>query len=326
VTRRALVLRALGLGDLLTSVPALRGIRRGLPDHELVLAAPSALAPLVRLAGLADDILDTAPLQPLTWRGPAPEVAVNLHGRGPQSHRLLGALHPGRLVAYACEEVGVAGPRWRADEHEVARWCRLVSDAGWPVHPTDLHLPRPSTAAPVDGAVVVHPGAAYPARRWPPERFAAVARWAADGGWPVVVTGDSAEGSLAAQVARAARLPESCVLAGRTTLDGLAALVSAARLVVCGDTGVAHLATAFATPSVVLFGPVPPSEWGPPAGPHTVVWHGAGHRGDPFGDRVDPALCEVTVEEVVAAAAERLSAPAPGAGARTSRASGAAPR
>ena len=83
--------------------------------------------------------------------------------------------------------------------------------------------------------------------------------------------------------------------------------MAAARLVVCGDTGAAHLATAFATPSVVLFGPMPPALWGPPReGPHTVLWHGTG-LGDPWGAQVDPALARIDVPEVLAAAQERLA-------------------
>ncbi|MEV5769535.1 glycosyltransferase family 9 protein, partial [Micromonospora sp. NPDC052213] len=46
-----LVLRALGVGDLVTAVPALRGLRAGLPGRELVLAAPDWLAPLAELTG-----------------------------------------------------------------------------------------------------------------------------------------------------------------------------------------------------------------------------------------------------------------------------------
>ncbi len=97
------------------------------------------------------------------------------------------------------------------------------------------------------------------------------------------------------------------MVAGRTDLAGLADLVARAALVVCGDTGVAHLATAFATASVVLFGPVSPASWGPPAeGPHTVLWHGDG-SGDPHGRRPDPALLDVSIAEALGAVEERLS-------------------
>ncbi|MCW2678351.1 MAG: ADP-heptose:LPS heptosyltransferase, partial [Modestobacter sp.] len=142
------------------------------------------------------------------------------------------------------------------------------------------------------------PGAAFPGRRWPPDRFAAVARHLAAGGHDVRITGGPAERDLATTVAGLAGLPPDAVLAGRTTSTELAAVVAAARVVVCGDTGVAHLATAYRCPSVVLFGPVSPALWGPPPRPqHVVLWHGDG-AGDPWGTTLDPALARVTVEEV----------------------------
>lgn len=307
----ALVLRALGLGDLLTAVPALRAIRAALPEHRLVLATSGWLAPLVDLADVADTIHPTGELEPLGWTGEVPETAVNLHGRGPRSHRVLLDTRPRRVVAFGCPQVGVAGPVWRSDEHEVRRWCRLV-EAGLaaPADPRDLFLRRPDTAPTVAGAVVLHVGAAFRSRQWPVERFAEVASRLADDGSSVVLTGSSAERGSAERAARLARLPEGAVLAGRTSLDGLAALVAHARLVVCGDTGVAHLATAYATPSVLLFGPTPPTWWGPPRRRHHVVlWHGRG-SGDPWGASPDRALLAIEPAEVVAAARGLLAAAA----------------
>ena len=304
---QVLVLRALGLGDFLTGVPALRSRRRGFPDAEVVLAAPRVLEPLVRLAGVADRLLDTRVLDPLDWVGRPPDVAVNLHGSGPQSHRVLARLGARRTVAFGCPEAGHLGPPWRAEEHEVRRWCRLLEEElGNAADPGDLRLDRPTEDAPVPGAVVVHPGAAYPARRWPAERFAAVARWAVRACHQVVVTGGPDEVGLADRVRAEAGLPKEALLAGSTDLTALAAQVASARLVVCGDTGLAHLASAYAVASVVLFGPTPPELWGPPVdGPHVVIWKGT-RPGDPWGQEADPALLAVTVDEVVAAAAQAL--------------------
>jgi hypothetical protein len=294
------VLRALGLGDLLTGVPALRALRRGLADHEIVLAAPRVLEPLVEPAGVADRLLDTRGLAALRWSGRPPELAVNLHGRGPQSHRLLAGLRPERLVAFGCPDAGHSGPAWDDAEHERRRWCRLLEETlALQVDPGDVRLEVPERPATAPGAVVVHPGAAYRSRRWPPDRFAAVARRLRADGYDVVVTGGPDEVELAEQVAGLAGLPAQAVLAGRTGLGELAAQVAGARLVLCGDTGIAHLATAFGTPSVLLFGPMPPERWGPPRdGPHEVIWHGHG-LGDPWGSEVDPALLQVGVEEVL---------------------------
>ncbi|HEU4657501.1 MAG TPA: glycosyltransferase family 9 protein [Capillimicrobium sp.] len=295
-------LRALGLGDLLAAVPALRAVRRAFPAERHLLAAPAALEPLARLSGAVDAVVDTAPLAPLAPVLHGADVLVNLHGRGPQSHGVALAAAPHRLIAFAHPDIPetAGAPAWRAGEHERDRWCRLLRECGIPADPGDVRLPEPDVAPPPQavGATVVHPGAAAPARRWPPERFAALARAERQAGRPVVVTGSAAEAPLARRVAEAAGLPAGAVLAGRTDLLGLAATIAAARRVVSGDTGVAHLAVAFGIPSLTLFGPIPPSEWGPPpGGRHRVLW--GGRRGDPHADRVDPGLYAIEVPEAL---------------------------
>jgi ADP-heptose:LPS heptosyltransferase len=105
-------------------------------------------------------------------------------------------------------------------------------------------------------------------------------------------------------VASRAGLDSSDVYAGRTGLLELAGLVALAGRVVCGDTGVAHLATALRTPSVVLFGPTSPRHWGPLAERpwHRALW--AGSNGDPHGREPDRGLLRLQVEDVLAALAQ----------------------
>lgn len=305
----AVVLRPLGLGDLLTGVPAIRAVRAAVPEHRLVLATTAALEPLARLIDAVDEVLPARELEPLDWSGPPPELAVDLHGKGPASHVVVAALAPERLLTFASP--GYPGPTWYADEHEVQRWCRLVAEGlGVEADPDALDLAVPAVPPPVRDVAVVHPGAAFPGRRWPPDRFAAVARHLAGAGHDVRITGGPAEVELARAVADAAGLGPDAVLAGRTTSLELAAVIAAARLVICGDTGVAHLATAYRRPSVVLFGPVSPALWGPPprvgrggGAQHVVLWHGDG-TGDPWGTALDPALARITVDEVLAAVEE----------------------
>jgi ADP-heptose:LPS heptosyltransferase len=279
-------------------VPALRALREGFPDREILLAAPAVLAPLAALSGAVDRTVAVAALAPLPPAVHGAHLAANLHGRGPQSHAVLRATSPQRLIAF-----GEAGVRWRADEHEVARWCRLLSESGIPADPSPDRLRLPIDPDPASaGATLLHPGAASPARRWPAERWAELARAERVEGRPVLLTGSAAERPLALAVARAAGLGDGAVRAGRTDLIGLAGLVAGAERVVSGDTGVSHLATAAGTPSVTLFGPVAPQEWGPPPlERHVALW--AGRRGDPHGRVVDPGLLALGVEQVAAALA-----------------------
>lgn len=308
---RVVVLRALGLGDLLTGVPALRSLRQACPLADITLAAPAALAPLAALSGAVDRVADTAPLAPLSPALHGADLAVNLHGRGPESTRLLLETRPERLIAFRHPDLPATRdlPLWRTYEHDVTRWCRLLTECGIPADPDPvwLRLSRPDAESLAPGAVILHPGAVSAARCWPVVRWAAVARSLRSDGLRVVVTGTRAERRLAAGIALLAGLPADSVLAGRTSLADLAALVAEARLVLSCGPGMAHLAAAYETPAVTLAGPVPPSLWGPPPRPwHAVLW--AGRCGDPHGTAPDPGLLELTAPQVATAARRVLAA------------------
>ncbi len=326
------VLRALALGDFLTVIPALRGLRARFPNHVLYLTCPVWLRPLVEFTGLVDELIDGAPgnkpktmasegrwvpgdmrerialeqaqLQGIIGVPSNPDVAVNLRGVRQELIRVLLALRPRRLISFCNPEVPETscGPEWRPDEHEVERYCRLLNENGIPADPGDLHVSVPDSYAPAiaRGTTLIHPGAGSPARCWPVERWATVVRREVERGRSVVISGGPHEVQLAFDVAARAGLGPERVLAGHTDALQLTAAIQVADRVVCSDTGIAHLAVAVGTPSVVLFGPMPPSRWGPPLhlrAKHRVLW--AGKEGEPYANDPDPGLLSITVRDVL---------------------------
>ena len=295
-----LVLRALALGDLLVAVPALHALRKAFPEHRLMYAAPQWLAGAVGLVG-GFELLPVSGLEAsLPLNVGEVDIAVNLHGKGPQSSEVLHALGARTILQHRGHYGD--GPEWVEDMHERERWTRLLQWHGIDADPLECGLLPPPVPTDFPGATVIHVGAAFASRHWPADRFAHVARHLSAGGHQVVLTGSAPERDRALEVCRLAGLPETAVVAGSMDLTAFAACVAGARLVISADTGAAHLASAYARPSIVLFGPVGPERWGPPPGPHVVLTRAELRRGDPFADRPDPALLAVSAADVLAAA------------------------
>jgi ADP-heptose:LPS heptosyltransferase len=293
--RRVAIVRSLpGLGDLLCFVPALRALRTALPEAEIILIGlPSARSFVQRFNHYIDDLLEfpgypgipEVPLSPqavvffLTYAQQLKfDLALQMHGNGSCTNSftlLLGAkLNAGFFSpGCSCPDPDYFLPYPEA-EPEIWRHLRLLEFLGVPLCGDHLEFPilqsdrQALTAiAALDtlasrNYVCIHPGASVSSRRWSCQNFAEVADSLAAQGLQVVLTGNHAEAELTHGVAQAMRFP-AIDLAGQTSLGAIAALLKNARLLICNDTGISHLAAALQVSSVVIFSNSDPQRWAP---------------------------------------------------------------
>ncbi len=280
--RRVLVLRALQLGDMLCAVPALRALRAALPRAEVVLVGlPWARVLVERYPdyldgfrefpgwpGLPESLpqLERVPPFLAALQAERFDLAVQLHGSGSVTNPLAALFGASRVAGFFRPGEYCPDPErflpYPTRGREARRLLALLDFLGIEPGGDDLEFPlrrhdHDTLHATTGGRlgrgdyVCVHPGASVPERRWPAPAFAEVVRALARRGLDVVLTGTAKEAGLAQEVARRAAV--SCLdLAGRTGLGALGALLAGARLLVCNDTGVSHLAAALRVPSVVI--------------------------------------------------------------------------
>ena len=302
--RRILVVRPDNLGDVVLSGPALRALRRAAPRARLdLLAAPAgaAVAPLlpevgeVLVASVSWQQLDPAAV-------PAEEDLALLDriraGRYDAAVLLTSFTQSPWPAAQLCRLAGVpvrvgtskefggaALTHWvpsPPDElHQVDRALRVLARVGVPPVDGRLRLVVPDEARAAGRRVlaqhgvtgpyaVLLPGASCSSRRYPVDRFAEVAGLLAVAGLPVLVSGTAAESEPVSRVA--GNRPGVLAAGGELDVPALAAALAGARVVVCNNSGGAHLADAVGVPAVVLFaGTEQPEQFRPRAVPAAVL-------------------------------------------------------
>ncbi len=289
--RRILVIRPGGIGDAVLFIPMLRELRRAWPGCRIDLLLERRNAGVLAGTGLSDRILRYD-------AGPGALLAV-LRGRydlviDTEQYHCLSSIVA--MMTRAPRRIGFAtGSRRRLytetvpydrQRYEVLSFLDLAEKATgraprW--DPDEPFYPVPAAARRVAGQalgevrragrplVAIHPGASIPVRRWPPERYAAVARGLADRGAAIVVLGGPQDVRAAAVVAAALEGRPHVVLAGKTSLAEAAAVVAEVAVYISADTGLLHLAYAVGTPTVHLFGPGVLAKWGPPGSRYRSV-------------------------------------------------------
>jgi len=231
------------------------------------------------------------------------------------SQRLIGEEEPRERAVRRLYTERVATIGAHVIEQDVELASAVAGDALTPVRPwlpVDAaaeawcdSLLAAREAAPV---ALINPGAGWGAKRWPAERYAAVAAGLIRRGFRVLVNAGPGEEALAGVIAQhtgGAAAPLVC------TLDQLIALTRQVALVVAGDTGPLHLACALGRPVVGIYGPTDPSRNGP-FGTEFKVLRSPGSRRD-HKRRTSPeaGLLTITPKEVLGAADELVRGHAP---------------
>lgn len=309
-TRRILAVRLDGMGDLLMTTPALRGLKQAAAGREIIVLTSPAGAAAARLVPEIDEVIeyeapwmkasqgddplaDSALIETLRAKSFDAAVIFTLHSQSSLPAALVcyfagiplrlarSRENPYHLLSDWVKEDELTG----ATRHDVRRQLDLVArtDAG----PRDerLSLAVPARSAEWAAAVtedlqlsatgqpwaVIHPGASATSRRYPPEFFAAAAReLASNHGWRFLVTGSDAESELKSEVTAA--IGPSATSVDTASLADFAGLIARAPLLITNNTGPVHVAAAVGTPVVDIYALTNPQHT-PWQVPHRTLSH-----------------------------------------------------
>ncbi|HZC06526.1 MAG TPA: glycosyltransferase family 9 protein [Ktedonobacterales bacterium] len=303
--RKVALLRASRIGDFLCATPAFRALRAALPEADITMITLPLLRGLVARShyldryaafpgfpGIAEQIFDARRAVEFfrEMQRERFDLAIQMQGSGVYSNPftlMLGARTTAGFIRDS-DGPGLLDATLPIAERglETQRVLALTTFLGAPPQGVETRFPlwredhAEASALLTDAEpplLGLHAGARDLARRWPPERFAAVgaALYARYGG-ALVLLGDAETVPASTRIAeRLAHERVPCLdLTGRTSLPTLGAVIARLALLVTNDSGPAHIAYALEAPSVTIVGGVNPEAYAPPAqGPHWLALH-----------------------------------------------------
>jgi len=279
------------VGDSVMTVPALRALRRVLPDANITLAVRPGARGIFSEADFIDDVLvynrknafSVIP-QVREWRRRQFDLAVLFQNAFEAALIPFLAGVPVRL-GYATESRQallthpLAVPDWRSSRHEVFYYLYLVTALeqmlfgsssvceAEPDASIQISEKRKAEARGLlrshgirkeDSVVAICPGSINSrAKRWPAEAYAALADRLIESQRQVLLIGSQEEVEVSKDVMSRMRHPP-VVLTGKTSLDEITAVLANVDLIVTNDTGPAHIGAALGRPTIVIFGPTNP--------------------------------------------------------------------
>ena len=279
------------VGDSLMTVPALRALRRVLPDANITLVIRPSARGIFSEANFVDDVLlydrkgafSVIP-QIREWRRKEFDLALLFQNAFEAALIPFMAGVPLRL-GYATESRQallthpLPLPEWRSSRHEVFYYLYLVTaleqmlfgtssvceaDPDASIEISDVRKVEATNLLRAHGVredelvVALCPGSINSrAKRWPAEAYAALADRLIETNRQVLLIGSKDEADVSTEVTSRMR-HRPIVLTGKTTLDQITAVLAGVDLIVTNDTGPAHIGAALRRPTIVIFGPTNP--------------------------------------------------------------------
>jgi len=290
MVRRVLVVRLRSIGDTVLATPTLAALRHFLPEARIEILLEEWVAPLLTAHPDVDEVVTIKRGDTMNriravrgLRARKYDVVFNLHGGTTATllTRTTGAPH---RVGFADYQYGFlhnhaappAASLWgRSPLHSVEQQLAIVAAVGVPVSshiPTRLAVTEQATAHIAsklsahgithdESVALLHPAAAFATKQWTTEGFARIAEHLSARGFKVVALAAAHERTTLEALRTLIRAP--LVTFDDLTLPEVTALAERASLFVGNDSGVAHIAAAVRTPSVIIFGSSNVAHWRP---------------------------------------------------------------
>lgn len=332
-------MRLSAMGDILHALPAVTALRNAHPQWRIGWAVEPQWKPLLA----AEGAVERGPAMPLVdcvhefaarkWSR-APLTPGSLHEIR-QARRelrqekydvcvdLQGAVRSAAIAKWARARrlVGEDAPRERAARyffhervktrgvHVIEQAIEVVNAIAGETLPITLPLLPVEPAAEGKAQslpapfVLLNPGAGWGAKRWPAERYGELAEWLRKTGYAVFVNAGPSEEPLAEEVVAKSN---GAAVALRCSIAELIAVTRCAALVIGGDTGPLHLASALGRPVVGIFGPTDPARNGPFGGCFRVLRHPQSKRDHTRNAAPEAGLLTIAPGDVLSAAMELL--------------------
>jgi len=290
--RKIAVFRALELGDILCSIPAVRSLKAKYRDADIYLIGLpgsedlakrfdryfAGFIPFPGYPGLPGESYDVKAIAGFIscMQEQSFDLILQMHGNGTyinQFIELLGARYCGGFFTpYDYKPPGTLFIVYPNFGHEIERHIRLMNHLGIPDGSLSLEFPIKEEDVKdfnsmnlnliKDKYICIHPGSKNLWRQWPVENFARMADVCMDLGMEVVITGTTDELDVVEHVMVQMKY-NPVIVAGKTTLGSMAVLLDNAFGVISNSTGISHMAAALQVPGIIISMDGEPNRWAP---------------------------------------------------------------